>query len=239
MFSRSFALICLSSLVIGCGWHLRGLDGSGSGTAPAARIEIDIPVLRLQTDSEYYDFNEFFTSYLDDLGIDHSSSASDAPLLIIHSSITERENATLNQYGHADSFVLHYAVEYELQDADGNELIGRNSILANRDLELDIDQVAAEIADRDGVDINEIVVEEIDLSQYPTLIDEESEYLNDEMEQELSEKILEAIQDALAPEDSETEPASEETEAEAEPAPEEDGEELPAPDAPEADASQA
>ena len=128
MYFRLFTLILLTSLISGCGFHLRG---SGPGSVNISSVYVDASTAR--------HLAEEVKSQLSGLGVAIASS-SDAAEYVLKLNNEKQDRKVLSvssQTGKVEEYELIYSATMSVIDATGKSLSKNQRVAARRDLSFD------------------------------------------------------------------------------------------------------
>ena len=152
MLKRFVLMIVAASLISGCGFKLRG-----DFTMPEALSTVSIEGGNLQ-------LNEQLTAYLERSGASVVDSGEDSTTIVFTRTEFDRTPGTTNADGLATGYNYEYIVDFEVNDAEGENLLPNSTINQFRSLSYEAG--------------NELEVER------------EEEFLREDMEQDISLQIM-------------------------------------------------
>ncbi len=125
--ARGLAVAGVLVLALGiaaCGWQLRGAEGG---------ISLDGRVIQVVDNAGSADLRRAVRRGIEQAGGRYTEDPDEADwVLTLHGRGTERETGAVGAGGDAEDYRLTYRVDYSLGEPVGEELLGRQSIEAER-----------------------------------------------------------------------------------------------------------
>lgn len=125
-------IILLSFALVACGFYLRGHQP----------IPAEMKVLAIRSELPYSTLTKALAATLQSRGIELVDSPDKAPFtLYLFDEMTAEQVGAVSAASSTRQYTLSYGVQFRLEDADGNILVGPRKLSARRSLVADINQV--------------------------------------------------------------------------------------------------
>lgn len=116
---RSLALLLLVSLLVGCGWHLRGSGGGGlQGVTVYLQPKMGVGALSKAAE-------EALQGYGAQMVTDRKGAEWD---LVLLSERTNRRTVSVTREGEARAYELSYTLRFQVNSGDGATLLGEQTV---------------------------------------------------------------------------------------------------------------
>ena len=129
-----FVCFFLSAILAGCGFHLRGQGKAG--------LSAELSVLRVRTIGENVPGNELRREVERALNVQADvriapEAENGIPVLTLYDEQSNSRVLSYDEDRNVSEFLLRYRVEFDVRDAAGEKIVGRQTIILQRDYTFD------------------------------------------------------------------------------------------------------
>lgn len=127
-------LLCLATIIGGCGWHLRG----------SQTLAVSLPPVYVEFHDVSGELRRELTQVLTAAEVSLVEQAGEAGLVLtLHDEQRGRRVLAVDNTGRVSEYELQYTLAFSVRDDAGQMLIPRDSIVQRRDYRFDESQVLA------------------------------------------------------------------------------------------------